>query len=265
MSESSPLLPWSRELRPVGRFSLSVGLSNSPVRLQEAPTSGSSSSGADTWYTFHHLLRSTGRLEMRSLGMPVRNRRTFALTPDGASTTSTSLALSSPGGRRGCTCSPTREHGNMAITECDQVGVLEIFRREATHTSARQAGAKATSGRPGLDSYAPSNWDSWRVQRASGQWSRASDKGVHRTSDVRKSLKDGCNDSPLSFFSSPPSHSGHRWVFLSNTHDLNSAVKSRRRRSIEQKYTWVVRGGWTGHIIGRPTQAQPLWHLRGNM
>lgn len=43
--------------------------------------------------------------------------------------------------------------------------------------------------------------------------------GAH-TSEVRKSLKDGCRDSPLSFFSSPPSHSGHKCVFLSNTHDL---------------------------------------------
>lgn len=40
------------------------------------------------------------------------------------------------------------------------------------------------------------------------------------TSDVRKSLKDGCKASPLSFFSSPASHSGHRWVFLSSTQDL---------------------------------------------
>lgn len=43
---------------------------------------------------------------------------------------------------------------------------------------------------------------------------------VGRTSDVKKSLKDGCKAIPRSFFSSPPSHSGHKWVFLSNTHDL---------------------------------------------
>lgn len=51
----------------------------------------------------HHLLLSTGRLEIRSLGMPLRKRKTLARTPDGASTTSTSLALSRLGGKRGCT------------------------------------------------------------------------------------------------------------------------------------------------------------------
>lgn len=54
--------------------------------------------------TIVYLLRSTGRLEMRSLGMPLKKRSTLALTPDGASTTSTSLALSKDGGKRGWTC-----------------------------------------------------------------------------------------------------------------------------------------------------------------
>lgn len=78
-----------------------------------------------------HLLLSTGRLEMRSFGMPMRKRRTFALTPEGASTTSTSLARSRLGGRRGCTYAP-----NAAATTW--------VRKKRVHSSTHTWGQQKT-------------------------------------------------------------------------------------------------------------------------
>ena len=67
------------------------------------------------------------------------------------------------------------------------------------------------------------------------------------TSDVRKSLKDGCKDRPLSFFSSPPSHSGHKWVFLNSTHDLvdteeySNKDPAKSRPAVKNKWTHFLK------------------------
>lgn len=50
------------------------------------------------------------------------------------------------------------------------------------------------------------------------------------TSDVKNRRKDGCMLSPRSFFSSPPSHSGHKCALRSNTHDLSKSRTSNATR-----------------------------------